>query len=56
MEKVNFSSLNFCESPLFLPELQNRANHLPQLFKPCILPPWSGFEVGFVFVFFIYFG
>jgi hypothetical protein len=29
---------------------QNRANHLPQLFKPCILPPWSGFEGGFATV------
>jgi hypothetical protein len=49
-EKVYFSSPNFHESPLFLPQLQNRANHLPQLFKPCILPPWSGFEGGFATV------
>jgi hypothetical protein len=49
-EKVYFSSPNFHESPLFLPHLQNRANHLPQLFKPCILPPWSGFEGGFATV------
>jgi hypothetical protein len=46
-EKVYFSSANFNESPSFIPQLQNRANHLPQLFKPCILPPWSGFEGGF---------
>jgi hypothetical protein len=50
LEKVYFSSPNFHESPLFLPQLQNRANHLPQLFKPCILPPWSGFEGGFATV------
>jgi hypothetical protein len=70
LEKVYFSSPNFHESPLFLPQLQNQANHLPQLFKPCILPPWSGFEGGFAtvnggfatvsgfvfFFFFIYFG
>jgi hypothetical protein len=49
-EKVYFSSPNFHESPLFLPQLQNRANRLPQLFKPCILPPWSGFEGGFATV------
>jgi hypothetical protein len=47
-EKVYFP--HFHESPLFLPQLQNRANHLPQLFKPCILPPWSGFEGGFATV------
>jgi hypothetical protein len=50
LEKVYFSSPNFRESPLFLLQLQNRANHLPQLFKPCILPPWSGFEDGFATV------
>jgi hypothetical protein len=61
---------NFHESPIFLSQLQNRANHIPQLFKPCILPLWSGFEGGFAtvngafatltavlfFLFFIYFG
>jgi hypothetical protein len=46
LEKVYFSSSNFRESPFFLPQLQNRTNYLPQLFKPCILPPWSGFEGG----------
>jgi hypothetical protein len=55
-EKVYFFSPNFCESPFFLSELQIRTNHLSQLFKPCVLPPWSGFEGGFIFLFFIYFG
>jgi hypothetical protein len=50
MEKVYFSSPNFHESSFFLPQLRNRANHLPQLFKPCILPPWSSFEGGFATV------
>ena len=36
--------LNFCESLLFLPELENRINHLPQLLKPFILPSWPGYE------------
>jgi len=48
VEQVTFFSSNFYESPFFLSQLQNRANHLPQLFKPCILAPWSGFECGFV--------
>jgi hypothetical protein len=46
-EKVYFSSPNSHKSSLFLPQLQNRINHIPQLFKPCILPPSSGFEGGF---------
>jgi hypothetical protein len=46
-EKVYFSSPNSHKSSLFLPQLQNRTNHLPQLFKPCILHPSSGFESGF---------
>jgi hypothetical protein len=49
-EKVYFSSFNFHESPLFLPQLQNRTNYLPQLFKPCILPPRNGFKGGFATV------
>jgi hypothetical protein len=44
LEKVYFSSLNFYESPIFLHQLQNWTNHLPQLFKLYILPLWSGFE------------
>jgi hypothetical protein len=43
-EKVHITSLNFRESPLFLPKLQNRAKHLPQLLKPFILPPWSCYK------------
>jgi hypothetical protein len=46
LEKVYFSSLNSHQSSFFLPQLQNRTNHLPQLFKPCILPLSSGFEGG----------
>jgi hypothetical protein len=49
-EKVYFSSPISHKSPLFLPQLQNRTNHLPQLFKPCILAPSSGFEGGFATV------
>jgi hypothetical protein len=30
---------NSHQGPLLLPQLQNHTNHLPQLFKPCILPP-----------------
>jgi hypothetical protein len=45
-EKVYFSSPNSHQSPFFLSQLQNRTNHLPQLFKPCISPPSSGFEAG----------
>jgi hypothetical protein len=58
-EKVHITSLNFRESPLFLPELQNWAKYLPQLLKPFILPPCpviSSFEGDFIFFFFIYFG
>jgi hypothetical protein len=57
--EVHVTSLNFRKNLFFLPELQNRAKHLPQLLKPFILPLWpcySSFEGGFVFFFFIYFG
>jgi hypothetical protein len=50
MEKVYFFSPNSHKSSLFIPQLQNRTNHLPQLFKPCILPPSSGFKGGFATV------
>jgi hypothetical protein len=43
-EKVQITSLNFRESPLFLPELSNRTKHLPQLLKPFILPPWPCYK------------
>ena len=39
LEKIYFSSLNFHESPFFLSQTPKPGNHLPQLFKPCILPP-----------------
>jgi hypothetical protein len=38
-KKSTFSPSTFGESPFFLPELQNRANHLPQFLKLCVLPP-----------------
>jgi hypothetical protein len=44
LEKVHITSLNFCESPFFLPELQNRAKHLPQLLKPFIFLPWPYYK------------
>jgi hypothetical protein len=44
MEKVHITSLNFRESPFFLPELQNRAKHIPQLLKPFILPLWPCYK------------
>jgi hypothetical protein len=47
-KKIYFSSPNFHQNPLLLPQLQNRTNNLPQLFKPCILSPASGFEGGFL--------
>jgi hypothetical protein len=49
-EEVYFSSPNSQQSPIFHPQLQNQKNHLPQLFKPCILPSSSGFEDGFATV------
>ena len=58
-EKVHIIFLNFYESLFFLPELENWVNHLPELLKPFILPPWlviSSFQRRFVFFFFIYFG
>ena len=36
--------LNFRESPIFLPELQNRPKHLPPLLKPFILPLWPCYK------------
>jgi hypothetical protein len=50
LEKVYFSSPNFHKSPLFLPQLQNQTNHLPELLKLCILPAWSCFEGSFATV------
>ena len=38
-EKVHFTSLNYPRSLVFLSELENRVNHLPQLLKPLNLPP-----------------
>ena len=43
-KKVYFTSLNYPQSLVFLPELQNRVNHLPQLLKLSILPPWTGYR------------
>ena len=54
-EKVHITSLNFCESPLFLSEISNRVNHLPELLKSFVLPLRRVIS-GFVFFFFIYFG
>ena len=48
LEKVCFTPSNYHESLVFLPQQRNRVLHLPQLFKPCILPPSSGFEGCFV--------
>jgi hypothetical protein len=59
LQEVHFRSLNFRESLLFIPELQNRVKYIPQLFKPCILCPWHGYERfsrQFCFFIFIYFG
>ena len=44
MEKVCFTSSNYHESLIFLPQLRNQVLHIPQPFKPCILPPSSDFE------------
>jgi hypothetical protein len=44
LEKVHITSLSFRESPLFLPEFQNRAKHLLQLLKPFILPHWPCYK------------
>jgi hypothetical protein len=43
-KKIYFTSLNYSESLVFLPELQNWVNHLPQLLKPFILPLWPGYS------------
>ena len=43
-KKVHITSLNFCESPLFLPKFQNLTKYLPQLLKPFILPPWPCYK------------
>jgi hypothetical protein len=39
-EKIYFTSLNYSKSLVFLSKLENRVNHLPQLLKPFVLPPW----------------
>jgi hypothetical protein len=49
-KKICFTSSNYHESLVFLPQLRNRILHLPQLFKSCILPPSSGFEDWFATV------
>jgi len=49
-EKVCFTFSNYHESLVFLQQLRNRVLHLPQLFKPCILPHSSGFEDYFATV------
>ena len=49
-EKVCFTSSNYHENLVFLPQLRNRVIHLPQLFKPCILPSSSGSEDCFAIV------
>jgi hypothetical protein len=36
--KVLFTSLNYCLSLSFLPQLQNQLNDILELFKPSILP------------------
>ena len=38
-EKVYFIPMNYPRSLVFLPKLENRVSHLPQLLKPFILPP-----------------
>ena len=44
LKKVCFTFFNYYQSLVFLLQLRNRILHLPQLFKPCILPPSCGFE------------
>ena len=42
-EKVHFTSPNYPRSLVFLLELKNQINHLHQLLKLFILPPWLGY-------------
>jgi len=41
-KKSTLPPLTFAKVRFFLPELQNRTKHLPQLLKSFILPPWPG--------------
>jgi hypothetical protein len=48
--KKSIQSLNFRESLLQIPELQNQAKHIltfyPQLLKPFVLRPWAVLDAG----------
>ena len=39
-----FYLLNYLQSLVFLPALENWINHLPQLLKPFILPQWPSYR------------
>jgi hypothetical protein len=58
--RVSMDANSIGKSLLFVPRLSRKFafppsipkpdKHLPQLFKPCILPPWSSFVGGFATV------